>query len=69
MNTFLGMDNMPVNGDNDEEAKVEHDQTSIINGLYKLLIARQRLPNKHEKAARLFAKGKRRVQGDLDIVS
>ena len=63
---MLGMEGMPEDPDEEE---VELSQSSIINGLYKLLIARQRLPSKHERAARLFAKGKRRVQGDLDIVN
>lgn len=69
MNTLLGMEHMPVDQNEDDEETAENDQTSIINGLYKLLIARQRLPKTHARAARLFAKGRRRVQGDLDIVA
>lgn len=65
MNCLLGMENMPE----DEETAEDYDQTSIINGLYKLLIARQRLPKSHARAARLFAKGRRRVQADLDVVN
>ena len=65
MNTLMDL-GTPEDPDEEEG---ELNQSSIVNGLYKLLIARQRLPGKHERAARLFAKGRRRVQGDLDIVN
>jgi len=80
MNSLLGVPQkkpMKPEGENEDLMRIQeagadkdsNDPISIINGLYKLLIARQRLPNFENKMARLFSKGKKRLHDDLDIVN
>ena len=67
MNELLGLDDKKQY---DEEGLAVTDQSSIMYGIYKLLIARQRLPTfVGTTESRLFAKGKKRLHGDLDIVN
>lgn len=70
MNALLGMENLPMKKNDEEEEEAHHDQTSIIDSIYKLLVTRQRLPQKlTPRARRLFEKGRKRVRYDLDIVN
>ena len=68
MNQMLGTKGGLVSENNPESTR-DNDPVRITNGLYKLLISRQRLPNFKAKMARLFAKGKARLHEDLDVVN
>lgn len=67
MNKIMGNGIQP--GKSGDANPYDNDPTKIISSLYKLLVARQRLPSFSNKMARLFFKGKKRLHEDLDIVN